>query len=83
MEKILVEIIVPAGNVKYDAFIPKTAKGNDVLNIVSDIFSSMLEGEYQKTEDTVLCVYKTGKLLDINKPIYEQNIENGSKLVLI
>lgn len=83
MNKILVEVLVPAGNTKFDVFIPAKAKGYDVLNIIADMFSSMLEGKYVKSHDSVLCVYDTRKLLDINKSMYEQNIENGTKLILI
>lgn len=83
MEKVLVEIKIPAADAKFDAFIPKTSKGMDVLNIISSMFSSMFEGKFEKAPDSVICIADTGKLLDINKSIYEQNIINGTKLVLI
>ena len=83
MEKVLVEIKIPAADAKFDAFIPKTSKGIDVLNIISSTFSSMFEGKFQKASDTVICVSDTGELLDINKSIYEQNIVDGTKLILI
>lgn len=83
MERILIQINIPAGNTKYDVFVPKTALGNDVLKIVSNLFSSMLEGKFKESIDTVLVIQKNGKILDINKTIYEQEIENGSVLLLI
>ena len=83
MDKVLVEIRVPAADAKFDAFIPQTSKGSEVLEIVKGIFTSMFEGKYKQVSDSVLCVYDTGKLLDINRTMYEQSIKNGTKLVLI
>ena len=83
MDKVLVEIRVPAADAKFDAFIPQTSKGSEVLEIVKGIFTSMFEGKYKQVSDSVLCVYDTGKLLDINRTMYEQSKKNGTKLVLI
>ena len=65
MDNILVEIRIPAADAKYDALIPKLSKGVEVVKIISEIFSSMFEGKYKSMSDSVLCVEKTGKELDI------------------
>lgn len=83
MDKILIEICVPVADAKFNAFISPHTIGNDALQIISLIFSSIYEGKFKSSEDTTLCVYETGEILDINKSIYEQNIRNGSKLILI
>lgn len=83
MDKVLVEVRVPAADAKFDAFIPQTSKGSEVLEIVKGIFTSMFEGKYKQVSDSVLCVYDTGNLLDINKTMYEQGIKNGTKFILI
>ncbi len=83
MNKVIIEINVPAANEKFDVFVPKTSKIYEVIELVSEMFSSILEGKYKKTSDAVLCDAASGKVLDINKSVYELNLINGSKLILI
>ena len=83
MEKILVEIKVPAASAKYDVFIPKTLKMYDIIRIVSKMMSELTKGKYQYDPFAVICDAESGNILDINLYVYESGLKNGSKLILM
>ena len=83
MDKILVEVRVPAADAKFDAFIPPSCKGGEVLKIIKGIFTTMFEGKFKEVQDSVLCIYDTGKLVDINQTMIDQGIKNGTRFILI
>ncbi len=83
MEKVLVEISVPAIDNSFDVFIPQKNKVSDVVLLVSRMVSELSEERFKPNSSTLLCDARTGDILDINLSVYEQEIRNGSKLMLI
>ena len=83
MDKLLVEVRVPAADSKFDALIPPLCKGGEVLKIVKEIFTTMFEGKFREVDDSILCNYSTGKIVDINQSMIEQGIKNGTIFILI
>ena len=85
MEKVLVEIFVPAANRSFDVFIPQTSKMNEVVILVSKTLSNLSNGKYRSEADAsaILCDAESGNILNINSSVYELKIKNGSKLMLI
>lgn len=83
MDKILVEIFLPAANHKYDIYVPKKSKIYEIIELTGQAFNDLSKGFFIKTNDLVLCDASTMKLLDINLSIEEHNLKNGSKLILI
>ena len=83
MEKVLVEIISPAADAVYDVFIPLESKMNEVKTLLASVLSDLSNGKYKAADDAVVCDAISGKILDVNMTVYELNIRNGSKLMLI
>lgn len=83
MNKILVEIFLPAANMSFDVYIPLESQMSEVLTLVSSLLSDLSDGKYKATNDAVLCDATTGIIFNINMAIAELGIKNGSKLMLI
>ena len=83
MDKILVEIYVPAANADYDVLIPLKSKLYDVVLLVSNTIAELSNGYFVSSKDSILCDKKTGTVLDINKTVEELQLMNGSKLMLL
>lgn len=82
-EKILVEVFVPAIGKKYDVFVPLKSKMHEVVRLVAKSLSELSEGKYRADQEAVLCDRESGKVFDINSSVYELEIKNGSKMMLI
>lgn len=83
MDKVLVEISVPAASRSFDVFIPQTSKMSEVLSLVAKSLSDLSGGKFKPDNTTVLCDAQSGKIFNINLSVYELEIKNGSKLMLI
>jgi hypothetical protein len=83
MDKILVEVYVPASSQKHDVFIPLQSKCHEVTYLVANTASELSEGYFRADRNTVLCDRETGKVLDVNQTIKELQLKNGSKLMLL
>ncbi|WP_186580063.1 methyltransferase [Aquibacillus kalidii] len=83
MDKVLVEIYVPASSQTFDVFVPIESKIHEVVHLVSNTMTELSQGYYRSTKDTVLCERDTGIILDINATAEEIGLINGSKLMLV
>lgn len=83
MEKVLVEVFLPAANTSYDIYIPLASRLSEVLLLISGLLSDLSDGKFKASEDTVLCDAATGIIYNVNIPVAELGIKNGSKLMLI
>ena len=81
--KALVEIIVPAADVKFDVYIPLESRMEEVLRLVSAALSDLTNGKYKATDDTVLCDAESGIIFNVNMAVAELGIRNGSRMMLI
>jgi len=83
MNKVLVEIILPAADQSFDVYIPLDSRMSEVLVLVSSLLSDLTDGKYKATPNAVLCDAASGIIFNINMAIAELGIKNGSKLMLI
>ena len=83
MNKILVEIYLPATNSSYDVYIPLKIKLFEVLTLVSSSLTELSKGYFIASDDVVICDKEKGTILDINLSAEELGLQNGSKLMLI
>ncbi|MBQ6264638.1 MAG: methyltransferase [Clostridia bacterium] len=83
MEKILVEVYVPSLMKSFDIFIPSVSQIGTVLELVKKAVNEITDGMFVPMDNTVLCNFENGKILDINKSVSELEICNGSRLMLI
>jgi hypothetical protein len=82
MDKILVEVYVPASNQEFDVFIPLRSRVYEVITLLSKSIAEITSGYYTQT-DTVLCDRLTGNVLKINSTVEEIGLTNGVKLMLL
>ena len=83
MEKVLVEIFVPVLNRSFDVFIPLQSPMYEVLELIKKAISEMSDGRFIANQNTTICHREDGSILNINLSVYELEIRNGSKLMLI
>lgn len=83
MNKVLVEVFLPAANRSFDVFIPLESKMSEVVVLVSSLLSDLSDGKYKANGNAVLCDAQSGIIYNINMAVAELGITNGSKLMLI
>jgi hypothetical protein len=83
MNKILVEIQVPAIGTSYDFWIPAHLYLNEVLLSVGKALEDLSNGSFLLSEDTVICDKTDGAILNLEKTVADLGIRNGSVLLLI
>jgi len=81
--KVLVEIIIPAAEKKFDVFIPLMNRMSDVKLLISGVVNELSGGKIKTDPSSILCDAENGNILDINKRVTELGIKNGSKLLFI
>lgn len=83
MDKILVEVYLPAGNKSYDVYIPLKSKFHEIITLLAGTFTELSSGYFTASKDVVICDRATGIILNINMSAEELGLKNGSKLMLI
>lgn len=83
MEKVLVEIFVPVLDRSFDVFIPLQSPMYEVLELIKKAITEMSDGRFIANQNTTICHREDGSILNINLSVYELEIRNGSKLMLI
>ena len=81
--KILIEIIVPEIDLKYNMYIPINKKIGNLIVLLNKAFKELSDGVFEVNEKTSLYNRKTGEKYSINTLVRETNIRNGSSLILI
>jgi hypothetical protein len=83
MNKILVEVFLPALGQSYDVFIPLESQLSEVILLLTKVLNDLSSGCYIAGEDAILCDRETGNIFSINMSVYELGLKSGSKLMLI
>lgn len=83
MEKVLVEVFVPVLDRSFDIFIPLQSPMYEVLELIKKAVKEMSDGRFIANENTAVCHREDGTIININLSVYELEIRNGSKLMLI
>lgn len=83
MDKVLVEVFVPVLDHSFDVFIPLQSPMFEVLELIKKAISEMSGGRFIANENTTICYREDGSIININLSVYELEIRNGSKLMLI
>lgn len=83
MDKILVEVYLPSAELTYDVYIPIESKISEITQLISNAITDISDNKYKKGVDITLCDFLTGKEYNQNTRVFETNLENGSKLMLV
>jgi len=81
--KVLVEILVPSIEAKYDVYLPINKKVGNVINLLGDAIREFSNGVF--VVSNTVCLYNsvTGDKYEMDKLIYDTDIRNGTILVLM
>ncbi len=81
--KILVEIVVPSIEKKYDVYLPVNRKIGNITILLCRAINEFTNGMY--LGDTSVCLYNnmTGEKYKIDDLLRKTDIKNGSTLVLM
>lgn len=81
---ILVDIYVASLGESFDFRVEETVKLTQVISEISEMLCVKYKtGLNRKLEDFMLCAVEDKKILDGNTTLWENNIRNGSKLLLV
>ncbi len=83
MDKILVNVFVPALNTSYDMFIKKNLKIYELSMLISKAVMELSDEYYISSNDELLCDRESGNIFNINVSVKELDLKNGSRLMLI
>ncbi len=81
--KVLVELILPAANSKFDIYIPLDSKMSEVKMLVAGILDDLANGKIKAGESSVICNAESGFIYNVNMTIADLGIKNGTRLMLI
>jgi len=81
--KVLVEVVIPNIEEKYDVYIPVNNKIGHLITLLAKTVNELSGGYYDKEEYNTLYNGLTGEYYNINSLIRETDIRNGSKLILM
>ena len=83
MDKVIIEVYVPALDQAFDIFIPLRSQMHEVLSLIKKAIMDLSDGYFVATDETAICYRETGKIINVNMTVFELGIRNGSKLMLI
>ncbi len=80
--KILVTVIVPMIEEKYDIYIPVSKNIKVTKDLLIKTINELSEGHFPKKESCTL-ISSNGTIYEDNSTIKESEIKNGDKIILI
>ncbi|MDR0670869.1 MAG: EsaB/YukD family protein [Oscillospiraceae bacterium] len=83
MNKLLIEVYLPAAGRSFDVFIPPALPLCELTALISKALSELSEGLFVANESTVLCDRQTGDIVDARATAAEAGLYNGARLMLI
>lgn len=83
MDKILVEVYIPAIGKSYDVFLPGQITVQQAIMTLNGIFSKLNQEYFKNVTQMLLCDRETGIIYNPEEMICRTRIVNGSKLLFI
>lgn len=81
--KLLVDVIVPHLDKKYQVYIPINKRISNVIKLIEKALREMTNGYYPEKEDSVIIDVESGNIYDINITVKESKMINGSQIILL
>ena len=81
--KLLVTVIVPLLEEKYEVFIPIGKRVSEIIKLLEKALKEMTNGYYPNKEDSVIIDAESGSVFDVNITVKETKMINGSKIILL
>ncbi|MGN1337480.1 MAG: hypothetical protein ACI4WW_03295 [Candidatus Coprovivens sp.] len=81
--KVCVDLIVPGIEEKYNVFIPINKKTIEIIFLLNKAINEMSNGEFPITPNLSLINAENGTVYDVDKNFKENNIINGTRIILL
>ena len=81
--KVLVDVIVPLLEEKYQLYIPINKRISVVIKLIEKALKEMTNGYYPVKEGSVIIDVESGNVFDINITVKESKMINGSQIILL
>lgn len=81
--KVLVELIVPTLDEKYNVYFPVNRRIGNIICLLNKILLEETNGLYRGNEKNLLYDSITGDMYDMNSLVRDTNIRNGSVVILL
>lgn len=82
--KILIEVIVPLLEEKFEIYIPVNKRISTVIKLIEKSLNEITNGYYPaQKENSVIIDEESGSVFDVNLTVKESKMINGSKIILI
>ena len=83
MERVIVEIFLPAAGKKFDVRVPLDLNVGVLSGMISKALSDLSEGTYLPSKSSCLAWMETGALLDSTRTMRQCGVRNTSRLLMI
>lgn len=83
MNKLMVEIYLPAALRAYDVKLPANLPLYQIVPLIGQAISRLSGGLYAADDSTILLQQESGAILNINMTPAELGLCNGSRLILV
>lgn len=81
--KVCVDLIVPGIEEKYNVFIPINKKTIEIIFLLNKAINEMSNGEFPIAPNLSLINAENGTVYDVDKNFKENNIINGTRIILL
>ncbi|PKM57232.1 MAG: methyltransferase [Firmicutes bacterium HGW-Firmicutes-3] len=83
MNKVLLEVFVPAGNKNYDIYVPENLKVFEANQLIVKLLNELSEGVFKFDDQALLCERSNGSPISMYKTIRMVGLKNGSSVMLL
>ena len=83
MNKVLIEVCMPAIGEHFDVFVPMDVPIQEVNSLLAEGISEITNGKYTVSKCELLCTKEPAGLLDPSLCLRDYGIKNGTQLYLI
>ncbi len=83
MNKIIIEVRVPAINKIYDAKIPRDIQIWEATQLILKMIANLNPGLYAEDNEAVLVDFDSGKVIAVNALVADSGLTNGARIMLV
>ncbi len=83
MNKILLELYIPASGKFIEIRVPRQIKVADLRNMLMSYLINQEDSDYIPSNNTLICDFDTGKPYNWNLFVEQLQLKNGSRIMII
>ena len=83
METLLVEVYLPAAGKNFELRLPKALNSLVAAHLAAEALSELSGGTYLPSHSSLFARRDSGRLLDMNRSLEQNDVCNGSQLLLL